>query len=49
MTDFEFEQWFNEQWAKVTEELKQYDLSKIYITDGNKVYAECPEMSKNVQ
>lgn len=31
MTDYKFEQWFKEEWAKVTEELKGYNLSNIFI------------------
>lgn len=39
MTDYEFEEWFKEEWAKVTEELKGYDLSRIYIVaDESKMY-----------
>ena len=39
MTDYEFEQWFKAEWAKVTEELKEYNLSGINIVaDESKMY-----------
>ena len=31
MTDYEFEQWFKSEWAKITEELREYNLSNIII------------------
>lgn len=34
MTDVEFEQWFKAEWAKITEELRKYNLSNINIVPG---------------